>query len=1120
VKILTWITCSLLAVSCYGINAPVVVDRTTHLITWPTDFIDLNFGYLDESFNAMSNNVTASTNWVADQLDGISTDIYLELYGDLNASVLALSTNHNTTLNTVNTNLLNQIDIVDTDLTADITALDIELSADINTVDTNSTAQLYIVNTNLTAEIGTLDVKLSADINTVDTNLTSEINIVDTNSTAQLYIVNTNLTAEIALFTESTVNYFTASNTFLSFAGLRSSAIVTTNITSIDFGPPVVTNFSYTTTYDFYPFVTKSITNALYAIVTGKVDSIDFIASTNALTVSIATKVDSSDYVIHTNAVAVSTNAIVVDLATKTTYAETTNIANNAVSDYDSTNNFVKAPGITNIADNAVWEYASTNNFVTAPIVTNIAENAIADYTNTINVITTDEDGRVIPSTFFDDNGVVRTNGISGYVTEASSPNYDVNTTSYFFGAENATGYSITTNTEGYVGSITTNAATTNYNMGSIYFSFDTGTSNYNTFASAWSLSTNVYMFWDDVDTYEQGAIPLNFGNLLKESTNPQRWASQIRAAVDATQFVDFQAVSNSFVTSVYPPTNGLLYGTTSVYTNTALLYSFDDIAAVLWNPTNSPSTTITNTTYTTNWVATVDTNITYSPLVNESALADEGFATTQFVNSAIAPLATSTELDAVASAGTNYAQMVALYGSNYVEKLEQYGTLDITITPDSAWTFDGSGTITAYSGSYTDVVIPYEIGGVAVTNIGDMLFETDTNVESIIAGKNLISIGSDFSGACDALVSITLPSVISVGDSFASGCASLNSVSLSCEAPTVGLTPYLTSLNVTNYVLNATATGWSDTFGGKPVVFPSHTLEDVEIKGDATINGVGIATITITNGIATTQFVDSAIAGIDTSDLASTSYVNSAISPLASTTYVDESIDNQAEIDKTNSYTIITKDYLVLADHAWENEGFVNPVQLDYLGAMTNEAGSGRLTWVSSTNIFMFMSGDYQWYLSDAPLSLTNMWTNSYFAWDLTTIKQTPSTKVFYNYVDTGKLVDTNALNSAIAGIDIPPANFFNAITNVAGTTITLSTNQIAYAIDITNDTTIIFPATTGMAGSLFLRIGMDAVYDVTWSNAPLARNIEYAATNYYNFVGTDDGIGWTVTPISARAK
>ena len=381
-----------------------------------------------------------------------------------------------------------------------------------------------------------------------------------------------------------------------------------------------------------------------------------------------------------------------------------------------------------------------------------------------------------------------------------------------------------------------------------------------------------------------------------------------------------------------------------------------------------------------------------------------EGVASdgSNYTDGAIAPLATTNQLNSVSN---NLQAQIDLRLTNEVdllaEKLYQYGTVDITITPTNAFVFDGAGTITGYSGTYTDIVIPYEIGGVAVTAIGNGVFSSYANIVTITAGKNIvtigdyfvfncvslttislpsvttlgsnfalecgslttlnlpnvITIGEGFVNFCNSLTTITLPNVTTIGDYLAGYCGSLTSVSFSANAPTPGSSyPYDGTPNVTNYVLDSTATGWTDTFGGRPVVFPSHTVEALEIKGDATINGVEIAT---------TQYVDSAI-------------------------------------------------------------------------------------------------GD----------------------------------------------------------IDIPPANFFNVITNVAGTTINLSTNQIAYAIDVTNDTTIIFPATTGMAGSLFLRIGMDAVYDVTWSNAPLARNIEYAPTNYYNFVGTDDGIGWTVTPVSARAK
>ena len=288
--------------------------------------------------------------------------------------------------------------------------------------------------------------------------------------------------------------------------------------------------------------------------------------------------------------------------------------------------------------------------------------------------------------------------------------------------------------------------------------------------------------------------------------------------------------------------------------------------------------------------------------------------AVSNIVNSAIAPLATTNQLNSVSN---NLQAQIDLRLTNEVDllakKLEQYGTTDITITPESAFTFDGMGTITAYSGTYTDIVIPYEIGGVAVTAIGYGVFVGDVNIVTITAGKNLVTIEDDFAyncaslttitlpnvttigdyfaSDCGSLTTITLPSVTTIGDYFVSSCASLTSVSFSANAPTIGSSyPYGGTPNVTNYVLNSTATGWTDTFRGRPVVFPSHTLNDLEIKGDATINGVEIATTNQLNSVsnnlqaqiegvavAGSNYTDNAVAGVtvDTSDLAKLSTTN-----------------------------------------------------------------------------------------------------------------------------------------------------------------------------------------------------------------------------------------------------
>ena len=58
------------------------------------------------------------------------------------------------------------------------------------------------------------------------------------------------------------------------------------------------------------------------------------------------------------------------------------------------------------------------------------------------------------------------------------------------------------------------------------------------------------------------------------------------------------------------------------------------------------------------------------------------------------------------------------------LDALKYYGNDGIVPSDSSLFTFDSStGTILGYSDGDTDIVIPYEIDGVSVTNIGDAAF-------------------------------------------------------------------------------------------------------------------------------------------------------------------------------------------------------------------------------------------------------------------------------------------------------------------------------------------------------------------------------------------------------------
>jgi hypothetical protein len=154
-----------------------------------------------------------------------------------------------------------------------------------------------------------------------------------------------------------------------------------------------------------------------------------------------------------------------------------------------------------------------------------------------------------------------------------------------------------------------------------------------------------------------------------------------------------------------------------------------------------------------------------------------------------------------------------------------------------------------------------------------------------------------------------------------------------------------------------------------------------------------------------------------------------------------------------------------------------------------------------------------------EAILSVTNTWVGSVLDWTMTTVQQidhvvTNTVHYYYDLADISEDIDT-----AVAAIDIPPANYFNPVTEKTGTIINLSTNQIAYRVDITNDTTFIL-SDIDVAGALMLSLDFVMIYDIVWSNATLARNIEYATNTVYNFSCFSDGEEWSIIPISARAK
>ena len=113
--------------------------------------------------------------------------------------------------------------------------------------------------------------------------------------------------------------------------------------------------------------------------------------------------------------------------------------------------------------------------------------------------------------------------------------------------------------------------------------------------------------------------------------------------------------------------------------------------------------------------------------------------------------------------------------------RLYHYGDPDIQITPESDFGFDSdTGAITGYTGSNSNIVLPYEINGIPVETIGASAFANNMIVRTLKAPKTLTAINYyAFDGS--SLTSLVAPSLTSIGDyAFAYGpLTNLNAPSL-----------------------------------------------------------------------------------------------------------------------------------------------------------------------------------------------------------------------------------------------------------------------------------------------------------------------------------------------------
>ena len=108
--------------------------------------------------------------------------------------------------------------------------------------------------------------------------------------------------------------------------------------------------------------------------------------------------------------------------------------------------------------------------------------------------------------------------------------------------------------------------------------------------------------------------------------------------------------------------------------------------------------------------------------------------------------------------------------------------------------------TITRYTGTNQNVVIPNAINGLPIASIGNSAFSGCTNLTDVIIGTNVTSVGVGAFIHCDNLLSVTIGNnVTNIGDNGFSNCAKLTTLIIGRNLESIGFYAFINCSSLIN---------------------------------------------------------------------------------------------------------------------------------------------------------------------------------------------------------------------------------------------------------------------------------------------------------------------------------